>query len=211
MNLRRMAPLIILVATATLPAQDAFRLDRNHSRIEFNADHIVVLREAEDAERDYYAVGATRGHFGNFDIDFVPGADGFAGSRITATIQAASLDTENAPRDAHLKSDDFLDVVDYPTITFRSTAFEKVATDTFRVTGDLTIRDITRPVALTAVVQGKTRDAGGNAYISFQAAGRIDRTAFGLTWDELLEQGAFRVSKYIELTIQGNFIEVSSR
>jgi polyisoprenoid-binding protein YceI len=117
------------------------------------------------------------------------------------TIDAASIDTNQPDRDNHLRSPDFLDVERFPTITFRSTKVEVTGTNTLEVTGSLTIRDVTRPIALDVEFEGVTKDAYGKTRAAFSAKGEIDRTEFGASWNLVLETGGVLVSKDIKIEL----------
>lgn len=187
-------------------AQKAAELDKAHSSIEFATEHIVVPITGEEDAADYYTVGTTNGRFQRFDIKFIPGEEDFTDSRINATIQVASIDTDNGPRDEHLRSKAFFDASVYPMITFNSTKIEKNDQGQYQITGLMMMKGVSREVVFT-VEPGKpfTRD-DGKLYSSFKAQAQVNRLDFNLKWNELLENGAFRVSNYVKLTIQANFL-----
>jgi polyisoprenoid-binding protein YceI len=122
-------------------------------------------------------------------------------SRVEATIDMASVDSGDVTRDDHLRSDDFFDVMAWPTATFRSTAIV-VDGAAGTMTGDLTIKGVTRPVTLQVEYLGAVRDPWGNDRAIFEAHGRINREAWGLTWNMALEAGGLLVSKDITLEFQ---------
>jgi len=122
-------------------------------------------------------------------------------SSVEAILKAASLDTRTDQRDQHLRSTDFLDVEKYPEIKFRSTWIEGDK-QSFKVTGDLTIRDVTKPITLDVAFEGRTRDPWGGERIGFSASGKIDRRDFGLTWNQALETGGVVVGNDIKISLE---------
>jgi polyisoprenoid-binding protein YceI len=124
-------------------------------------------------------------------------------------IATASLDTRSEQRDQHLRSGDFLDVEQYPQITFRSRRIEGAraqAGSTFRVVGDLTIHGVTREVTLDTTFEGQGRDPWGGERVSFSATTKIDRRDFGLTWNAALETGGVLVSNIITIAIEAQAV-----
>jgi polyisoprenoid-binding protein YceI len=169
-------------------------LDPAHSIIGFVARHMVVT--------------TVRGSFGTFDgrIDFDP-ANPSAGS-VNVSIDAASINTSSADRDNHLRSPDFLDVATYPTITFRSTRVD-VSGSRGTVYGDLTIRGVTREVAIQAEYLGQLKDPSGDEKVAFNGSVRINREDWGLTWNVALEAGGWLVSKEIIIELEVQAVRVS--
>jgi polyisoprenoid-binding protein YceI len=117
-------------------------------------------------------------------------------------IDAASIETGVGDRDTHLKSPDFFDVAQFPELTFKSKGAEKQTDEALRVTGDLTIRGVTREVVLDVEYSGKTKDPWGNERVGFSAKTAIDRKDFGLTWNQLLEAGGVMVGDRIAIEIE---------
>jgi len=120
---------------------------------------------------------------------------------VEVTVQAASVDSGEPTRDGHLRSPDFFDVERYPTIKFRSTRVEPDKSGTWKVQGDLTVRDITKPVTLTVDFDGATRDPWGNERLGFAASTELDREEWGLTWNQPLETGGFLVGKKVRIEL----------
>ena len=132
-----------------------------------------------------------------------------ARSSVEVELAAASIDTRNDQRDAHLRSADFLDVERFPAIAFRSRRVEGATLregERFRVVGDLTIRDATREVALDVTYEGRGRDPWGGERVSFSAETTIDRRDFGLTWNAALETGGVLVSNEIRIQIEAQAV-----
>jgi polyisoprenoid-binding protein YceI len=165
-----------------------WNIDTAHSGIHFTARHMVITKVR----------GAFRSWTGTIRLD----EEDLTRSSVAVVIDAASIDTRNEMRDGHLRSADFFDVDRYPTLGFRSTGIEHAGGGDYRVTGELTIRDITRSVVLEAELEGKARDAEGGDRIGFSARARIDRREFGLTWNQLLGTGNLLVGDNIEIAIE---------
>lgn len=178
----------LLLALVAQASAGSFTLDRAHSAVEFKVKHMMISK--------------TRGEFGDFtaSFDFEPGEP--ESWRVEATIQAASLDTRNEDRDKHLRSEEFLFVEKYPTITFVSTGVEMVGDREAKLAGDLTIRGVTRPVVLDLEVRGMVDDPWGNTKAGFAVSGKINRKDFGLTWHKVLETGGLVVSDEVEIIIE---------
>ncbi|MDQ3784234.1 MAG: YceI family protein [Actinomycetota bacterium] len=163
-------------------------IDPAHSTFDFVAKHMMVSK--------------VRGTFGEFEGTFTVDPD-VAGSSAEVRIKAASIDTNHADRDAHLRSPDFFDIERFPEITFRSTGVELVSVDKSRMTGDLTIKHVTKPITLDVVFDDYVaKDAFGSARAGFSASAKINREDFGLTWNVALETGGVVVSKEITLDLQ---------
>lgn len=126
---------------------------------------------------------------------------------IETTIQVASIETREGNRDAHLKSADFFDAEKYPTITFRSTKWEHKSDDELLITGDLTIRGITRPVALAIEATPVVQDTWGGSRVGFSGKTKINRKDFGLTWNVALEAGGVVVGEDVTITLEAEFVK----
>ena len=165
-----------------------YHLDPSHSRVGFGVKHLMVA--------------TVRGRFGEAEADVITDGDDLSRATIVARIKTASIDTGDQARDGHLRSDDFFSAERYPEITFSSSAITPVGEDRYRVSGELTIRDVTRPVDLDATVEGALRDPWGNDRIAVTLTGRIDRKAWGLSWNQVLEAGRLLVSDDVKLEIE---------
>ena len=175
-------------ATATrLPAAGTWNIDPAHSSIEATARHMMITK--------------VRGRFNEFTgtihVDEDP-----TKSWAEATIKSASIDTNSPQRDEHLRSPDFLDVENYPELTFRSTGLEKVSDERFKATGNLTIRGVTKPVTLDVEFGGVGTNPWGVEVAMFSATTEIDREEFGMTWNQALEAGGVLVGKKITISIE---------
>jgi polyisoprenoid-binding protein YceI len=167
--------------------------DAAHSQVMFSVTHLVISE--------------ITGNFKDFDVTLTQGDTDFAGSTVEATIRTASVNTENEMRDRHLRSDDFFNAEKYPLITFKSTSFEKTGKDTYAIKGNLTIRDVTKPVVLEGKYLGKVTDARGNVKVGFKASTSINRLDYGVKWDKTIEAGGLVVSDKVDLTLHMEFQE----
>jgi polyisoprenoid-binding protein YceI len=169
-----------------IPAPGVYDIDGDHTAVEFVARHLMITK--------------VRGRFsstrGRIIVDVAPER-----SRVDVEIDAASVSTGNDDRDAHLRSADFFDVERFPRITFSSTAVSGRRDGTWDLTGDLTIRGITRSVTLRVEFEGADRAPSGDERIGFGATGEVDREDFGLTWNVALETGGVLVSKIVRIEL----------
>ena len=172
-----------------------WKFDKSHTSIEFVARHMMITN--------------VRGSFGEFDgiLDFDPAHP--ENAAVDVTIQAASLNTGVADRDNHLRSADFLDVANHPTITFRSTSVEAMDETRVRLNGDLTVRGVTKPVKLDVEYLGQTNSPFGDVRAGFEASTKINREDFGLTWNVALEAGGVLVGKEIKIELAVQAIRVA--
>ena len=186
-----------MTATAqTAPAtgtKTAWKLDPTHTVVEFSAKHLMIT--------------TVKGRIA--DIEGVINSDekDFRNSSVKATLKAVSLDTRTDQRDQHLRSADFLDVEKFPEIRFRSTRIQGDK-QSFKLTGDLTIRDVTKPITLDVEFEGETKDPWGGQRVGFSASGKIDRREFGLTWNQALEAGGVVVGNDIKISIEAQAVKV---
>ena len=172
----------------TIPAAGTYQLDPAHKRVAFSARHMMVSK--------------VRGEFTDAVATITIGEDPLE-SGVTATIQTASITTSQDDRDAHLRSADFLDVEKFPTMEYRSTGIKDHDGDEFVLTGELTIRGVTRPVDLEVEFEGVGRSPFGQDIFGFSAKAEIDREEFGLVWNVALETGGVLVGKKIVIEIEG--------
>jgi polyisoprenoid-binding protein YceI len=149
----------------------------------------------------YAMLTKVRGHFNTFE-GAIHVADKPEDSWVELTIDASSITTDNETRDNHLRSGDFLDLENHPTITFRSTNVEILSDDQLRVTGELTVRGVTKTVVLDAEYAGAAKDAYGRTRIAFSARTEIDRDEFGVNWNMALETGGFLVGRKVQIELE---------
>jgi polyisoprenoid-binding protein YceI len=186
------------MSTSTTPAlvTGTYAIDPSHSRIGFVARHAMVTK--------------VRGSFNEFSGSGYFDAETPANSRLELTIQAASIDTRNADRDGHLKSNDFFDMETYPEITFVSTAVEAIDDNTFRVTGDLTIKGVTKPVTVDFEYAGTAVDPYQNQRIGFDGTTTVNRKDWGVNWNAALEAGGVLVSEKVTLEFEVSAIRTDA-
>jgi polyisoprenoid-binding protein YceI len=168
-------------------ALQRFTLDTSHSGIHFTVRHMVISKVRGAFERWQGSV--------DFDEE-TPSA-----SKVSVRIESASIDTREPKRDEHLRSADFFDVEHHPELRFESTRVERLATGEYRVSGDLSIRGVTRPVVLEAEFLGAGKDPWGNERLGFQARTTINRKDFGLHWNQALETGGVLVGEKVEIEL----------
>ncbi len=152
-------------------------------------------------------ISEVTGQFKNYDGTVEATKEDFTDAKINFTIDVSSIDTDNEQRDNHLKSDDFFNAEKYPKITFISKSFKKVGNNKFKLTGDLTIRDITKQVDLDVIYNGTVKDPWGNIRAGFKVTGRVNRFDFGLKWNALLELGGAVVDKDVDIIIDVELIK----
>jgi polyisoprenoid-binding protein YceI len=172
-----------------------YTLDVAHSRLGFSARHAMVT--------------TVRGAFKDFDGTATIGTANPAASKVALTIDVASIDTGQADRDGHLRSGDFFDADAFKQITFVSTSVERDGNE-WTITGDLTIKDVTRPVTIVFEETGSARDPFGNVRVGFEGSTSINRKDWGLTWNAALETGGVLVSEKIKLDFDISAIRASS-
>jgi polyisoprenoid-binding protein YceI len=166
---------------------ERWQIDSSHSGIHFTVRHLVIAK--------------VRGQFSRWTGALeAPGSD-FARGSLDVVIDASSIDTGVADRDAHLRSADFFDAERYPEITFKATSVTQQAADRLRVAGALTIKGVTRDVVLDVEVLGQAKDPWGNERAAFSATTSINRQEFGLTWNQVLETGGVMVGDRIDIAI----------
>lgn len=171
----------------TETAVRTWNIDAAHSIAEFAVRHMMV--------------STVKGRFGSLE-GVIEGDEAHpTASSVRATIDVASIDTHDEQRDAHLRSDDFFNAEKYPHITFASKRVERVNGDNYRVVGDLTIRDVTKEVALDTEFEGQVRDPYGNVRAGFTATAQIDRTDFGVSFNGVLEAGGVIVGDKVKITL----------
>jgi polyisoprenoid-binding protein YceI len=180
---------LLLVASAAF-AQYTITLDKAHSAVQFTVQHLVI--------------SSVTGSFTDFDVTLTGTKPDYTDASLTATIKIASINTGNEKRDGHLKSADFFDAEKFPTATFKSTKFDKTGDNTYKITGDMTMKGVTKQVVLNATYKGETA-AWGKKIVVWVADTEINRFDFGLQWDKTIESGSLIVGEKVklELTFEG--------
>lgn len=173
-----------------------YSFDKAHSHISFTVRHMVFAK--------------VRGEFTSWDGTVEIDEANPARSKISVNIDAGSIDTHEEKRDGHLKSADFLDVESHKAITFVSTGVESAGTGKLKLTGDLTIRGTTGSVTLEVEELGRGKDPWGNDRVGYSAHTAIERSAFGLKWNQVLEAGGVLVGEKVEITIDVELIRAKS-
>jgi polyisoprenoid-binding protein YceI len=151
-------------------------------------------------------ISTVRGKFTKVEADVSLDPAKLEQATVTARIDAASIDTREEKRDGHLRSPDFFDVANYPTLTFTSTKVTRHG-DEIEVTGNLKIKDQEHPITLKGEVTGPSKDPWGNQRVGFSLSGELDRENFGLTWNQALEAGGVLVAKKVKLEIEGQLVQ----
>lgn len=169
-----------------------WKTDPAHSNVQFSIRHMVIAE--------------VTGKFKEFEATLKQQSEDFSGSEISATIKAASITTENADRDNHLKSPDFFDVEKYPELLFTSRSFEKLDDDRYSLKGDLTIHGVTKPVEIRTEFFGQAVDPWGNLRAGFKGTTTINRFDFGLQWNQTIETGGLLVGKTVDITLNLEFV-----
>lgn len=162
-----------------------YTLDPTHTRLGFSTRHAMVT--------------TVRGQFSDFAGTAHIDSNDPAKSSVSLTIQIASVDTGVADRDGHLRSGDFFDAETYPTMTFTSTSVARDEDGVWQITGDLTIKDVTKSVTIPFEETGSARDPFGNVRVGFEGGTAINRKDWGLTWNAALETGGVLVSEKVKL------------
>jgi polyisoprenoid-binding protein YceI len=165
-----------------------WNIDSGHSAVHFGVRHMMFTK--------------VRGRFTRWNGELRLDPANLPASTVEVTIDASSIDTGDAQRDAHLQSADFLDVEKFPTLAFRSTKVEDLGAGKLRVSGELTVRGATRPVVLDTEFAGRAKDPWGNDRAGFAARTAIDRTDFGLRWNQALETGGLLVGNKVEIELE---------
>ena len=177
----------VFIMSAAAFAGTTWSVDNSHSNVKFSITHLVVS-EVEGSFKTYGGkVTAPSDDFQNADIQF--------------SVDVASINTDDANRDGHLKGEDFFNAEKYPKMTFKSTSFKKVNGKNYVLEGDLTIRDITKRVKFDVVHTGVVKDPYGNTKAGFKAKTQIKRFDYGLKWSAAVETGGLVVSNEVDITL----------
>ncbi|HSS03090.1 MAG TPA: YceI family protein [Kofleriaceae bacterium] len=173
-----------------------WNIDSAHSGINFSIRHMVMAK--------------VRGRFGKFSGSLDLDDADLTKSSLAVTIDASSIDTGVGQRDDHLRSADFFGVDQFPELRYQSKRIEKVGNDEYRVIGDLTIRDVTREVALDVEYGGEGKDPWGNERVAFSAKTAIDRKDFGLRWNQMLEAGGVLVGEKVQIELDVQAVKAAA-
>jgi len=174
-------------------ATTKWTIDPTHTDIQFKVKHLMVT--------------TVTGHFKKFEGQVESSNDDFSEAKVTFTADISSIDTGAPDRDTHLRSADFFELEKYPQLKFSSTAFKKLDEHNYELSGDLTIRGVTKPVKLKAEYAGRAKDPWGNTKAAFGLEGKINRKDFGLTWNAPLEAGGVLVSEEVRLLAEVQLVQ----
>ncbi|MGN6638659.1 MAG: YceI family protein [Mucilaginibacter sp.] len=166
-------------------AATKWSIDPTHSEVQFKVKHLVI--------------STVTGSFQNFEGTVETEGDDFSNAQVNFSLDVTSINTNQEQRDGHLKSADFFDAEKYPHIKFESTSVTKEGDDEYKLTGNLTIKDVTKPVTLKVEHGGMATDFYGNTKAGFEIEGKINRKEFGLTWNGVTEAGAIVVGEDVKL------------
>jgi polyisoprenoid-binding protein YceI len=185
--------LATLATAAVLSAAPAtYTIDATHSSVEFSVRHMMVSN--------------VKGSFQKVTGTAIYDPNNLAASKLEASIDVNTINTNEPKRDAHLKSPDFFDAAKYPAMTFKSTKFTKAGSN-LKVTGDLTIHGVTKPVTFDVETTPEVKDGYGKMRLGASATTRISRKDFGLTWNQMLEAGGVAVSDEVKLALDMAFVK----
>ena len=173
-----------------------WKIDPAHSEVAFKVKHLVV--------------STVTGRFNRFDASIEASQDDFSDARITFEADIASIDTKNEQRDGHLKSPDFFDAAQFPHMTFESTSVKKLSEHELQVAGNLTMRGVTKEIALDVIYNGAIAGFDGNPVAGFEVRSKLNRFDFGLQWNAVTEAGGVVVSNQVALEILAEFNMVQS-
>jgi polyisoprenoid-binding protein YceI len=161
-------------------------IDPTHSEVQFKIKHLVI--------------STVTGSFKKFEGQAVTQNDSFENAQITFTLDVNSIDTNQEQRDEHLRNNDFFDAATYPHITFTSTSLTKVGDEEYKLAGNLTVKDVTKPVTLAVEYGGTATDFYGNEKAGFEVSGKINRKEFGLTFHAVTEAGSIVLGDDVKLS-----------
>jgi len=177
----------------TLTKKTTYKVDPMHSEVTFKVKHLMITNVS--------------GSFGKFDAALTAGEDDFTDASVTFEADIDSITTGNEQRDTHLKSDDFFNAEKFPKLSFVSTGITKKNDEEYVLTGNLTIRDVTKPITLNVVYGGTMTDPWGQTKAGFEITGKINRKEYGLMWSAVTEAGGIVVSDDVKLNVQVQMVK----
>ncbi len=170
-----------------------YKIDPAHSEITFKVRHLMITN--------------VTGHFTKFDATLTANKEDFTDGQLSFEADTNSVYTNNEQRDAHLKSDDFFNAEKYPKLRFVSTDIKKLDDEEYKLNGNLTIRDVTKPITLNATYNGNVVDPYGQTKIGFELTGKINRKDYNLNWNAITEAGGIVVSDEVRLALNVQMIK----
>ncbi|KAF0148909.1 MAG: YceI family protein [Ignavibacteria bacterium] len=168
-------------------AQTAWKIDKSHSNVGFSVSHLII--------------SDVTGQFKSYDGTIEFSKEDLSDAKINFSIDVASINTDNEGRDKHLKSDDFFNAEKFPKITFAGKSIKKVDGKKYKLTGDFTMRDVTKTITLDVIYNGIVKDPWGNTKAGFKVTGELNRLEYGLKWNNLMETGGAVVGKDVTITV----------
>jgi len=183
----------VFVVAATVTAQNKWKIEKSHSNINFAVAHLVVSE--------------VTGKFKEFSGTVESAKEDFSDMKLDIAIKSNSIDTDDPKRDGHLKSPDFFNAAIDSIVTFKSTKVERNGDGKYKVTGDLTMRGVTKQVVLDAQLRGKTKSPWGQTVAIFKSNTTINRTEWGLKWNKGLEAGGLLVGENVDLTFNVELVQ----
>jgi polyisoprenoid-binding protein YceI len=186
--IRHVAPVLATALALASPAlaADTYTFDKAHTTVGFQVRHVVTMLG-----------GKFQDFSGTIQVDRAKPES----SSVEFTIQAASISTNDAKRDEHLKSPDFFDVAKYPTLAFKSTSVKPAGNDAYQVTGELTMHGVTKTITLPVTFLGEGKDPWGNEKMGFDISTTLDRQDYGVSWNKTLDQGGFLVGDEVKVQV----------
>lgn len=186
---------LFVISAGSMFAQGAWNFDRAHSGLRFAVSHMVVSEQ--------------KGRFDDFKVDLKSDKEDFSDAQVEVTINMNTINTEDANRDGHLKGDDFFSVAKFPTAVFKATQMQKVSANQYKVTGNLTMKGVTKPVTLDLKYNGTLKGQGKDknmAIAGFKMSGTINRKDWGITYGRVLDTGGLAIGEEVtlEATIEVN-------
>jgi len=178
---------LFVLGLTVINAQNAWKIDKSHSNVGFSVSHLIITD--------------VTGQFKSYDGSFEFSKEDLSDAKINFSIDAASINTENEGRDKHLKSDDFFNAEKFPKITFVGKSIKKVDGKNYKLTGDFTMRDVTKTVTLDVIFNGIVKDPWGNTKAGFKVSGEVNRFDYGLKWNNLMETGGAVVGKEVAIIV----------
>jgi polyisoprenoid-binding protein YceI len=185
-NLKFLVAMLIIISTLTF-SQTTWTVDKAHSKVGFSVSYLVITD--------------VQGYFKDYDAQITSDGDDFSTANIELKVNTSSIFTDNDKRDNHLRSDDFFNAEKYPQMIFKGKSIKNVGDKKYKLTGDFTIRDVTKQITLDVTYNGTVKDPWGNTKAGFKVTGEIDRFDYNLKWDKSIETGSLVVGKEVELVI----------
>lgn len=183
----KLLSIVLLLISSSLFAQTSWTVDKSHSKVGFSVSHMVITD--------------VHGYFKEYDAQITTNGDDISTAKIQFTINTNSIFTDNEKRDGHLRSDDFFNAEKFPQIVFKSKSIIKMGDGKYKLTGDFTIRDVTKEIELDVKLNGLIKDGFGNERAGFKITGEINRFDYNLKWNKTIEAGGLIVGKEVELNI----------